>query len=262
MPLCFCISGGCYKAGATDPISGKPKGRSINSRLFEKHVLEDKLAKVREAEERTQAAVDAELEEVIFRLSGSTLSDRVSGPIDNPGGRLWSNDNSDEAFLPNHNIPNSLKSKSHPKHHDTRTSEGRSLLQYSPPTRRSREGEVLSCLSALESEVEELADNITRGLTNLTPCSLSRSPSPFPLIHHFHSLGSLKDRLVDVTFEGRPCRALKERISTCLDSTEASLQHAKRQWDDDIAAARIKYSPTSGMPYDTGMLSESVYTLV
>ena len=261
MPLCFCISGGCYKAGGTDPISGRPKGRSINSRLFEKHGLEDKLAKVREAEEKTQAAIDAELEEITFRLSGSTLSDRVSGPINNPGGRLWSSDNSDEAFLPNHDIPNSLKLKFHPKHHDTRTSEGRPLPQY-PLPRRSREGEVLSCLAALESEVEELADNVTRGLASLVPCSLSKSPAPFPLIDHFHSLNSLKDRLVDVTFEGRSCRPLKERISACLDSTEASLQLAKRQWEDDIAAARIKYSPTSGIPYDTGMLSESIYSLV
>ena len=78
MPLCFCISGGCRERGGIS-LSGKHKGLSISARLLEKHALEDKILAVKEADQKAQAAVDSQLEEITTYLSASTLADRVSG---------------------------------------------------------------------------------------------------------------------------------------------------------------------------------------
>ncbi len=121
--------------------------------------MEDKLAAFKETEEQAQAAVDAQLKEITLHLSSTTFADRVTGPTSNPGGRLWFRDDSDEALLPSHDMPNSLKFQTCPDRH-AHTSGARSSVPQctpiSPPTRRSQHDEVFSCLSDLESEVEEM----------------------------------------------------------------------------------------------------------
>lgn len=256
MPFCYCTSGGCREGGGIGAFSDKAKGRNISSSLRQKHTLEDKLAAFKETEEQAQAAVDAQLEEITLHLSSTTLADRVTGSTSNPGGRLWLRDDSDEAFLPTHDMPNSLKFQTCPDrraHPSGARSSVPRCTPSSPPTRRSRHDEVFSCLSDLESEVEEIVDDVSLCLASLVPC-LPTGPSPFPLIDRFYALDSLKDRLATITFGGPSCRALKDNISTRLASAEASLHFAKRQWDDGVSATRVKQTPTYGIFYDTGML--------
>jgi hypothetical protein len=257
MPLCYCISGGCREQGGIDPLSGKPKGLSISARLHEKHALEDRILAVKEAENRAQAAVDSQLEEITTYLSTSTLADRVSGSSSILGGRLWSRADDDEAIFPIRDSRNSSKSRSppnRPEHtYGTRSPQSQRSPR-SPPTHRSRRDEILSCLADLESEVKEVVDNVSLRLDSLVPFSPIGPPSPFPLLDCLETLDSLQHRLETVTFEGPQSLAFKANISTHLASTEAKLHLAKRQWDNDVSTARMKQTPTYGVFYDTGML--------
>ena len=104
MPLCLCVSGGCHARGGTDLSFSKPKGLNISAHA--KHTLEDKILIVQEAENRAQATVDSQLEEITSYLSATTLADCVSGPSNGSGGRLWSRADGDEAIFPSHKLAN------------------------------------------------------------------------------------------------------------------------------------------------------------
>jgi hypothetical protein len=253
MPLCYCISGSCCERGGIDSLSGKPKGLSISARLHEKHALEDKILAVKEANDRAEAAVNSQIEEITAHLSTSTLADRVSGPFSNFGGRLWSRADGDEAIFPSSDSANSSKSRSFPNRPEHKSGTQSQSSPLSPPTHRSRQDEILSCLSNLQSEVKEFVDDVSLRLDSLAPFSPIEPPSPFPLFDCLDTLDSLQHRLATVTFKGPQSLALKANIFTCLTSTEASLHLAKRQWDNDVATACLKRTPTYGVFYDTGM---------
>ena len=172
MPLCFCFSGGCRARGGTDPLSGEPKGLNIGARLHEKHNLEDKILTVQEAENRAQAAVDSQIEEITTYLSASTLADRVSGPSSISGGRLWSRADDEDS----HNSANlSRTCRSRPEDNSARSAR----TPHPPPIHRSRRDEIVACLTDLRSEVEEFFIDVSLRLDNLV------SFSPKGPHHHF-----------------------------------------------------------------------------
>lgn len=254
MPLCYCISGGCRERGGIDRLSSKPKGLSISARLHEKHALEDEILAVKEAENRAQAAVDSQLDEITAYLSTSTLADRVSSTSSILGGRLWSRADDDETIFPIRDSANSSKSRSSSNRPEHNSGTRFPQSQHSPPTYQSQRDEILSCLTDLQSEVKEFVDNVSLRLDGLVPFSPIGPPSPFPLLDCLDTVDSLQHRLATVTFKGPQSLALKASISTHLASTEASLHLAKCQWDSNVTTARMKQTPTYGVFYDTGML--------
>ena len=100
MPLCFCESYGCSSAGGTDLTSHKPKGKNVDTRTFKVHSVADRQATFRAAEKNTETAIDTEIKEITAYLSASVLADRVSGPLQSPGGSLWSRHDDFEDRLP------------------------------------------------------------------------------------------------------------------------------------------------------------------
>jgi hypothetical protein len=254
MPLCFCIPGGCRARGGIDPLSGKPNGLNIGACLLKKHTLEDKLRTVQEAENRAQAAVDSQLEEITAYLSATTLADRVSGPSSSSGGRLWSRVDGDEAIFPSHkpgNLSGSRTCRNRPEYNPGARSP---QVPRSPSILRSRRDEIVSFLTDLQSEVEEFVIDVSSRLDNLAPPLLKEPPSPFLLHDCLDTLDCLKYRLSSITFNGPQSHSLKANISGHLDLAEAKLLGARCQWDNDVATNCMKQTPTYGVFYDTGML--------
>jgi len=181
MPLCSCVSGGCRERGGIDPLTGKSKGLSISARLREKHALEDKILAVKEAENKAQAAVDSQIEEITTYLSTSTLADRVSGPFSNLGGRLWSRTDGDADCFPSRVSVNLSKSRDSPNRPEHNSGTRSPQSQRSPPDLRSRKDEIQSSLLDLQSDVKEFVDEVSLRLDGLVPFSPKGPPSAFPL---------------------------------------------------------------------------------
>ena len=247
MPLCFCVSGGCRARGGTDLSSGKPKGLNISARLHAKHTLEDKMLTVREAENRAQATVDSQLEEITSYLSATTLADRVSGPSNGSGSRLWSRVDGDGAIFPSRKSAN-FGSSDRPEHNSRYPQAPRSSSTY-----RSQRDEVVSCLTDLQSEVEEFVIDVSLRLDNLVPFSPKGPPSPFPLLDCLDALDCLQHRLSSITFKGPQSLSIEANISSLLTSAEAKLRLARSQWDNDVATTRMSQTPTYSVFYDTGI---------
>jgi hypothetical protein len=191
MPTCFCVAHGCYSSGGKDPISDKPLGRNVDGRTYKAHTVADRQAAFHAAEENTEAVLAAQIEEITAHLSASVLADNVSGPSLVPGGPLWSRNSSDHPS--DNDFPTSSKQTGGP------SSSPSSMTHHSPPSRssspqglptsshsprqigsrRSREAELIACLSELEQEVDTLRERALEGLARLGRPS-SSGPLYFP----------------------------------------------------------------------------------
>jgi hypothetical protein len=77
MLKCFCDSTGCA-------------GREVSKRVFNVHSRLDRAAQARKHQESSERIIKNQDEEISLYLSAMTLSDKVSGTFQHPGGRFWS----------------------------------------------------------------------------------------------------------------------------------------------------------------------------
>jgi hypothetical protein len=201
MPLCFCASFNCSSIGGVDPITGTPRGVFLDICLHKQHALEDKKAIFRKAQEDADIALEAQLQDITAQLSANTLADNISGPST----PLWSRETCDpnlsidipyDSYAAPKQMPNEPQ---HPPAVNPSSTSSPSSPSYTPPahappkqagSNRSREQEVISSLSLLESDAQKLFDEVHNRLTNLGRPSPAASgpPIPFPL---FSLCGSL-----------------------------------------------------------------------
>lgn len=259
MPTCFCVTHGCSSSGE-DPISDKPLGRNVDGRTYKAHTIADRQA-IFHAEENT-AVLASQIEEITALLSASVLADDVSGPSLVPGGPLWSR-NSSEDHQSDNNFPTSMKQTGGPSSPSSMTHHSPSSSSQSVPTfshsprqtgsRRSREAELIACLSELEQEVDTLRERALEGLTHLSCPSSSGPPTLFPLSELFQSSRNLKDELETVTFKGPAVCNLKTLISSKLQKIDAKLVAAKKDWNQKLFNIKAMKTPIhEGVPCETG----------
>lgn len=239
MPICFCTSSGCSRLGGIDPITGRARGILQSTRTLKTHSLKDKRDAFHAAEQKVEEVVEAEIEEISTLLSASVLADEVSGPSGDSVGSLWSRDSS---FSNNGNatpITQSPSSFSSDPSHPPRQA----------GSRRSRETQILSCLSDIEVEVNALISDSKTALTLLGIPSIG-TPQ-FPLLNLFDTLDSLKGQLDDIKFNSPPVLELKDSISRKLLLNEKNLTNAKKQWMLALLDIKTINTPIHGIPYET-----------
>jgi hypothetical protein len=287
MPICLCVTHGCCSFGGKD--SDKPLGRNVDGRTYKAHTVADRRATFHAAEENTEAVLAAQIEEIATHLSACVLADNVSGPSLVPGGPLWSRNSSedhqsDNIFLTStkqtggpssspssathHSPPSSSSSQSathHPSSATHRSPPSRSSSQtqsiptslHSSPRQtgsiRSREAELITCLSELEQEVDTFRERALEGLAHLSCPSSSGPPTSFPLSELLQSSRSLKDELETVTFRGPDVRDLKTSISSKLQKIATKLVAAKKEWNQKLSDIKAMKTPIhEGVLCETG----------
>src|ERR1700679_290514 len=168
MPICFCVSHGCSSAGGMDPISKKPRGKDVSTRMLKAHTVADRQIALQAAEQNTMATIETQIEEVTAYLSATVLADEVSGPSPTPGGSLWSRLDNYEGIPPQDKpaatpkracpqpspaLPASYDS--HSSSHPRAPSPNLNPL-HSPPrqagSRSSREAKIIASLADIEVE--------------------------------------------------------------------------------------------------------------
>ena len=263
-----------------DPVTGRAKGIKQDSRTFKTHSLKDKKEAFHAAEQKVEEAaavvpVEAEIEEISASLSATVLADRVSGPSEDPMASLWSRDssfyNDSNATL---DTQSSSSVSSDPSHRTHPHSLSRDSLFYNgsnatPDTqspssvsgdpshphsqarpRRSREAQILLCLSDIEVEVNAFLSESKTALTLLGLPSIG-APTQFPLLNLFDTLDSLKNQLDCVKFKSPAVLELKDSISRKLLLNEKNLTNAKKQWMLTLLDIKTINTPIHGLPYET-----------
>jgi hypothetical protein len=82
MLKCFCDSTGCA-------------GREVSKRVFDTHNRLDRAAHAHKHQESSERILKNQDEDLSTYLSAMTLSDKVSGTFQHPGGRFWSRSSAD-----------------------------------------------------------------------------------------------------------------------------------------------------------------------
>ncbi|KAJ3495312.1 hypothetical protein NLJ89_g10645 [Agrocybe chaxingu] len=138
-------------------------------------MLEEQAIALEIAQREADEAIEEQVAQISAHLAAQTLSDHVSGPSENPGGRLWGNDPpnpkdvSDLSSSKQFPLPRSASQK-----HRRTTSESPPFgcsqkSDEQTPSRRSRERELLSCLSEIDTQLPGIA------LKTRPPSALSTS---------------------------------------------------------------------------------------
>ena len=239
MPICFCSS--CSPLGGVDSVTGRARGIKQDTRTFKAHSLKDKKEAFLTAEKKAEEAVEAEIEEISAYLSATVLADKVSGPSDDPVGSLWSRDISfsDDSNTTLDAHSTSVSSTVTPSHPHRQAG-----------SRRSREAEIILCLSDIEAEVNALLTESKKALTLLAFPSIG-APTQFPLSNLLDTSYSLKSRLDGIKFKGPAVLELKDSISRKLLLNEKNLTDTKRQWTVMLSDIKTINSPIHGIPYET-----------
>lgn len=249
MPYCFCKVHDCYNLGGFD-TSGNPKGKFLNTRTFKTHCIADKLSK---AEERSNAVIDTQMEEIIAQLSTNILADNVSGPNRIPGGSLWSRENPESRPQSLCNASALQPAKKTPilRPLNGSTSAYPSPRQYC--SRRSREDNVLSVLSDIKANVRKLNNTVLESLSSVGKPSPTGPPLPFPLVHLFEHSSSLRGQLDVITLKSPAVMEAQDSISRTLQEIDKKLRSADQEWAQNLSNIRTKKTPVYGIPHDTGM---------
>jgi len=255
MPACLCVT---YNCGGT----------IVDTRTFRNHRNLDQKAAFHAAERNTEATVDSQIEEITAYLSASVLADEVSGPLQMPGGSLWSRPDSSEDYPPQDKSsfapkatqarplsPNPLARNSHIDLHRPNPNQPSSHCPpRQPGSRRSREAEILACLADIEVEVDALKREASERLAHVGKPSSSGPPPPFPLRDLSPLFGDLKSRLETISHKGPAVSALKNSILNKLHTIEIGVTTARKVWKEELADIKAAKTPQLGLPYETGNL--------
>ena len=259
MPLCFCVSSGCSTAGGADSIFHKALGKLVDPRTLKAHANADRKAAFHAAQQNTEAAIDSQIEEITAYLSASVLADEVLGPLQNPGGSLWSRLDSSMEYPPQDKPvvpPKASKSAFNEISPPTPEAPPGPTPSHSPPrqagSRRSREAEVLACLADIEAEVDIFSRQVLNRLAHLGQPSPSGPPMPFPHADLLPSSKEFKSRLDAITLKTPAVLELKDSVLRKLQLIESKVTTAKKGWKEELANIKAANTPEYGLPHETG----------
>ncbi len=240
MPVCFCTVRGCRDSGGVDPASGKPFGRTVTANVLRAHSL-DQLAHETNHELNCDVE-DDEIEQLTSKIAGTTLADQMNGPATTvPGGRLWGHYFSKaESPLPTSPFASHIPRENVPS---------LSSNQDTPP--RSREVELLRCLSSLDIDINAFVDEVELDVGQICLPSSKEHPEPFPLQTLITKFGFLQSRLDTVSFKSPAVKLRKECLETKLAAAGELLQNARCSWDVRLKKIQKVKTPSKGVHFDT-----------
>ena len=250
-----------------DPISKKPRGKAVSTRMLKAHTVADRQAAFHAAEQNTMATFEIQIEEVTAYLSATVLTDEVSGPSLTPGGSLWSRLDNYESIPPQDKPtpapkqacpqPSMLPASygSHPSSHPRVPSPSLTPLHSLSPqagSRCSREARIIASLANIEVEVDALHHEALDNLAHLGQPSSSGPPTSFPFADLFLSSKDLKSRLETIMFKAPAVIELKGSILRKLQYIDYKLTTAKKVWNEGLSNIKAMMTPGFGLPYETG----------
>jgi hypothetical protein len=213
MPPCFCQSFDC-------------QGVDRDVRTLKSHQRRDHVTLARNAREASDRVLDAQDQAIMSYIGTMALSDNISGPSNEHGGRFWGRAPPDPQDL-------NTMAENIPPHAPMASVSSSPLDRHSPPptqpSRRTRTWELLLRLSEIERSVEELAYEVSTKLPRLENPT-GDVHSPFPLKSLLVTSKSLQDDLDRVKSKAHSVVELRRTISEKLRSICDSLTKAKDTW--------------------------------
>ncbi|KJA18106.1 hypothetical protein HYPSUDRAFT_205606 [Hypholoma sublateritium FD-334 SS-4] len=254
MPVCFCTVRGCRDSGGVDPASGEPIGRTVTANVLRVHSL-DELAQETNNELNSNVE-DDEIDQLSAKIAGTTLADQMNGPSTaTPGGRLWGHYFTD-IELPSTSSPfspHTTPTLKQPKENLP------SLSQHQATPPRSREAELLSCLSSLDKDVLIFIAEVELNVGRIDRPSSKGQPKPFPLLTLIKKSEALQDRLDTISFKSPAVKQRKGGITIKLATAVELLKAAQRSWNTRLDKIEKVKTPSKGVPFDTGQRKYPTY---
>ncbi len=245
MPVCFCTARGCRDSGGVDRTSGKPIGRIVTANVFKVHSL-DELAQETNNELNSYAE-DDEIDRLVARIAGTTLADQMNGPSTAiPGGRLWGHYfTGTESLRPSSPFSSSTIFKQAGE-------KVPSLSHHQMTPTRSREVELLSCVSSIDEDVNSFVDEVELEVERIHRPSSKGLPKPFPLETLVKKSETLQNRLDTISFKSPAVIQRKECIAIKLATAVELLEASRKSWDARLRKIEKTKTPSKGVPFATG----------
>ena len=194
MLKCFCDTTGCA-------------GREVSKRVFDAHSRLDRAAQVREHQTSSERILKNHDEDLSIYLSTMTLSDKVSGTFERPGGRLWSTSSAD--------MESTERSSPH----------GHGGVSRHELTDRN-----LRLLRDIEKTLDKIQADANHQLATLG-IPLTRKTS-FPLKPLIVGVLDIQNQLIGIKQRIASVEEAKSSLSSKAQDLLAILQHSQSQWMD------------------------------
>lgn len=215
MPQCFCDSTGCA-------------GREVSKCVFDAHSKLDRAAQARKLQAASERILDNQVETLSTYISSMTLSDKVTGASQHPGGRFWSRLSTDEE--------ESAEKISH---------------RYGGVSRHELTDRNLRLLRDIEVSLNRLEADAKRQLATVG-APLARD-APFPLQPLIMSVLDIQNQLAGIKQRISSVDEAKSSFISKARNLLAILQHSRSQWMDK--AKQCSHEPVSetSADFNSGM---------
>jgi hypothetical protein len=211
---CFCDSTGCA-------------GREVSKRVFDAHSRVDRAAQARKHLESSERILKNQDEDISKYLSAMTLSDKVSGTFQLPGGRFWSKSSTD--------MESTERSSPHC---------GGGVSRHELTDRNLR------LLRDMEKSLDELHTNAKHQLATGIPFKRDTS---FPLKPLIVAVLDIQNQLIGIKQRIPSVEEAKSSISSKAQDLLVILQHSQSQWMDKAKQYSEEPVPKSSADFNAGM---------
>lgn len=215
MVKCFCDSTGCA-------------GREVSKRVFDAHSQLDCAAQVRKHQECSERILKNQDVEISTYLSAMTLSDKVSGTFQHPGGRFWSTSSA-----------------------DMESTERSALHSHAGVSRYELTDRNLRLLRDIEKSLDELQADAKHQLATVG-IPLTRDAS-FPLKPLIVAVLDIQIQLTGVKQRIASVEEAKSSISSKAQDLLDILKHSQSQWMDKAKQYSEEPVSKSGADFNAGM---------
>lgn len=215
MMKCFCDSAGCA-------------GREVSSRVFDAHSRVDRAAQARKHLESSERILKNQDEDISKYLSAMTLSDKVSGTSQHPGGRFWSTSSTD--------LESTERSSPHCRGGVSRhelTDRNLSLLR-----------DIEKSLDKLQADAKQQLPTV--GIPSTRDISFPLKPLIVAVLDIQNQLIGIKQRIASV-------EEAKSSVSSKAQDLLVILQHSQSQWMDKAKQYSEEPVSKSGADFNAGM---------
>lgn len=212
MLKCFCDASGCA-------------GREVSKRVFNAHSRLDRAAQARRHLEVSEHVLKDQDEALSACLSAMTLSDKVSGTSQHPGGRFWSKSSADE--------------------------ESTASPPYEGVSRRELTDRNLRLLRDIEKSLDKLQADAKHQLAAVgVPFTKDTS---FPLKPLIVGVLDIQNQLIGIKQRIASVEEAKSSISSKARDLLVILQHSQTQWMDKAKQCSEEPVSISNADLNAGM---------
>jgi hypothetical protein len=193
---CFCDSTGCA-------------GREVSKRVFDAHSKLDRAAQARRLQAASERILDDQVEALSTYVSSMTLSDKLTGASQHPGGRFWSKSSTHEE---------STEKISH------------GYGPYGGVSRHELTDRNLRLLRDIEESLNRLEADAKHQLATIgVPLA---GDTPFPLRPLIVAVLNIQNQLVGIKQRISSVGEVKSSLVSKAQNLLAILQHSRSQWMD------------------------------